>query len=96
MEISCHGSYCVSIFTDSGMFMDLNGIVGFKTLDVPFTPITPVISDCPISFISNESRRKRDVSQRASSGRAHRKKRETIVYDVSACDTAFSSSSLTT
>ena len=75
--------------------------IGFSMVGDPFSPVTMVISDCPITYISyTQYRRRRDVRQRnvphRSTEDVRRTKRAVITYDVSYCDSLFSSSSLAT
>ena len=78
----------IMIFSDDDLFLDMVGrSTGFPMVGKPFSTVNLVISDCPITY-KHGRRQKNQVSQRA--------KRSLVTYDVSICDSLFSSSSLAT
>ena len=80
---------------------EVNGTVGFPAPQDPFNPIYLVLSDAPItntSPLETSARKKREVrSNRKRRSSVHRRRRAVITYyDVSICDSVFTTSSLAT
>ena len=73
--------------------------VGFPPVYSPFSPIYLVVSDLPITYESyNARRRKREVDRQSMNAAIalHRRKRQIVSYEISACDSVFTSSTLAT
>ena len=78
----------IMIFSDDDLFLDMvSRSTGFPMVGKPFSTVNLVVSDCPITY-KNGRRRTNQVSQRA--------KQSLVTYDVSICDSLFSTSSLAT
>ena len=88
----------VDLFADGEYKDQVSGTVGFPAAVIPFNDVYLVTSDCPINYspLEQSARRKREVrSNRNSLSPAHRQRRAVITYyDVSICDSIFTSSSL--